>query len=240
MSRFFSLGPGFRPVPHFKRTMDKWMATFRACAPIDPALPVLIPVRAHAARQFSVPVPHAMGPITAVRRGSTRAAILASSVRGPRLIKAISCDSGYPPYIRVPRISSKCPSGRVPGMPLNVWLAGGPPARARLQGDPEWAAQEEREREGVPVKYAVLADLHDIYVSCAARSCSRNLLVRSFVLFCGDTQPRAHWTAPRYSRGRSPPQSRFPDRHIPMGMRSIHPQQVALSTENSVGTLGPC
>jgi LDH2 family malate/lactate/ureidoglycolate dehydrogenase len=34
---------GFRPVSEFKREMDKWVRTFRACKPIDPARPVLIP-----------------------------------------------------------------------------------------------------------------------------------------------------------------------------------------------------
>jgi len=34
---------GFRDVRSFKRTMDTWMTTFRACAPVDPNHPVLVP-----------------------------------------------------------------------------------------------------------------------------------------------------------------------------------------------------
>jgi len=36
-----------------------------------------------------------------------------------------------------------------------------------VPGDPEWAATEARERDGVPVKLAVLADLLDVARACA-------------------------------------------------------------------------
>lgn len=34
--------------------------------------------------------------------------------------------------------------------------------RVRVPGDPEWAAMDERRRDGVPVKYTVLADLLEV------------------------------------------------------------------------------
>ena len=45
-----------------------------------------------------------------------------------------------------------------------------PTSLSHTQGDPEWACMDKRSVEGVPVKYAVLADLHDIHVRLAAQT----------------------------------------------------------------------
>ena len=34
---------GFRPVSEFQHEMDKWIRTFKACPPVDPVRPVLVP-----------------------------------------------------------------------------------------------------------------------------------------------------------------------------------------------------